>query len=205
MALKDFEEMRSRATLDDHSNPLTHSSWHDRLLSPGSTSTEKKTRDAPGSVRRLSSAIAKAASSKDDPEKAPHRKSSTRTKNIFGADSPACRQLAGVEDWAREYKQREMKEEQKKEAIRKEWLAVRFKRFSLAFFAGIALIGPMVLMTLVSSLKCSLATTSLATLLFALIVAYYTQVAERDIIIVVAGYAAVLVVFVGTQQSLNQA
>jgi len=31
------------------------------------------------------------------------------------------------------------------------------------------------------------------------LITYFTQVSERDIVVVTAGYAAVLVVFVGTQ------
>lgn len=146
-------------------------------------------------LRRLSQVIHAAAVSKDDPEK--HARTDVRVRNhvpeetdekaaakrnLFGAAAPACRQLAGVEDWARERKQQQLSAEQKKKAERDAWLASRFRRFSLALFAGIALIGPMLLMTLVRTLACSLTTVSIATLLFALLVTYFTQVSDRDIV-----------------------
>jgi hypothetical protein len=209
VALKDFEEMRKRATLDERSDePLSHSSWHERLMHV--QGRESKTqlqalRPPASAIRRLSNAIINTMQA-SDPEKITRRTTDPLTPNgtrrqLFGAENPACRQLAGVEDWVKEYKKRELNEEQKKAAERDEWLATRFKRFSLAFFAGISLIGPMLLMTLVSSLRCSLSTTSVATLLFALSVTYFTKVGERDIVVITAGYAAVLVVFVGSQNT----
>jgi hypothetical protein len=207
VALKDFEEMRSRATLDERSDePLSHSSWHERLMHvPGRESKTQLLQPPANAIRRLSNAILNSIQP-SDPEKITRRTTEPLTPNgtrrrLFGAENPACRQLAGVEDWAKEYKNRELNEEQKKTAERDEWLATRFKRFSLAFFAGISLIGPMLLMTLVSSLSCSLSTTSVATLLFALTVTYIAKVGERDIVVITAGYAAVLVVFVGSQNT----
>ena len=88
---------------------------------------------------------------------------------------------------------RELNSEQQADAERAEWVATRFKRFSLAFFAGFSLVGPVLLMTLVSSLRCSLSTTSVATLLFTLLITYFTKVGERDIVVIAAAYAAVLV------------
>lgn len=198
VALKDFEEMRNRATLDERSDePLTHSSWHERMMHVHDQQS-KAQQPLPSAIRRLSNAIMSSMQS-SDPEKITRRTTDPLTpsghrRQLFGADNPACRQLAGVEDWTREYKKRELNEEQKKAVERDEWLATRFKRFSLAFFAGISLIGPMLLMTLVSSLRCSLSTTSVATLLFALSITYFTHVGERDIVVITAAYAAVLVV-----------
>ena len=199
VALKDFEEMRSRATLDERSDqPLSHSSWHERMMHVHDPGSKAKTQ--PSAIRRISNAIMRQQSS--DPEKITRRPTEPLTPNgqrrqLFGTENPACRQLAGVEDWAREYKKRQLSEEQREAAERNEWLETRFKRFSLAFFAGISLVGPMLLMTLVSTLRCSLATTSVATLLFALAITYFTKVGERDIVVITAAYAAVLVVFVG--------
>ena len=68
----------------------------------------------------------------------------------------------------------------------------------MAIVGGIALIGPMLVMALVPGIKCSLITTSLATVMFALFITYYTEIVDKDIVVATAGYAAVLVVFVGT-------
>ncbi len=202
VALKDFEEMRSRATLDERSDaPLSHSSWHERMMQTQHQSSDAQTPRA-GAIRRFSNAIMSSMQPTSDPEKISRRPTDPLTpgghrRQLFGSENPACRQLAGVEDWAREYKKRELNEQQKEAAERNEWLETRLKRFSLAFFAGISLIGPMLLMTLVSTLRCSLATTSVATLFFALSITYFTKVGERDIVVITAAYAAVLVVFVG--------
>ena len=218
-ALRDFEDMRKRATLDDRHNPLGQSSWHEKLLHPASTvrgqkphghlhsSTERVTL-----LRRLSNALHSFTLSKDDPEhhdKTVHIRNKTdeslidekshHKRAIFGTAAPACRQLAGVEDWARARQQRELGIEEARKAVRDEKIARRFKRFSLAAFSGLALIAPMLIMTLVNRLSCSLATTSIATLFFALLIAHFTSITEQDIVLVTAGYAAVLVVFVGTQ------
>jgi len=213
VALKDFEEMRKRATLDEQSGtPLGQSSWHEKLLHlPNIPMPQTHPGHGPGtSIRRLSNYIHRIGLSDDDPEKyvkpeiqvgGPADGAQKRKRELFGVASPACRQLAGVEDWARERERREWTEERRREVARKEWWENSSKRFSLAFFAGLAVIGPMVLMTLVPTLRCSLTTTSVATLLFALIVTYFTSITERDIVVVTAGYAAVLVVFVGTQSN----
>ena len=92
-----------------------------------------------------------------------------------------------------------MDEEQKRKRVRDEWLAARFKRFLLAFYAVVALIAPMLLMSLVKTLTCSLATTSIATMLFAILITFIKAVNEGQIFGITAAYAAVLVVFVGTQ------
>lgn len=186
--------MRKRATLDERSNPLSHSSWHEKLLH-FEARFQKPRNEKINPIRRLSNAIHAATLSKDDPEKHTrdenraqdqgeenNNEKTTKKRKLFGVASPACRQLAGVEDWARERKQQELSAQQKKKAERDEWLATRFKRFSLALFAGLALIGPMILMTLVGRLACSLATTSVATLFFALLITYFTQASDRDIV-----------------------
>ena len=73
------------------------------------------------------------------------------------------------------------------------------ERIGMAMFGGISLITPMLIMTLHPSRNVSLITTSLATFLFALILALgATQSAGKDVLAATAAYAAVLVVFVGT-------
>ena len=73
------------------------------------------------------------------------------------------------------------------------------QRIVMAMFGGVALITPMLIMTLHSSRNVSLVTTSLATFIFALILAFgATESAGKDVLAATAAYAAVLVVFVGT-------
>lgn len=72
-------------------------------------------------------------------------------------------------------------------------------RILMAMFGGAALIGPMLIMTLHRSLNTSLITVSVATILFALLLALYATDSEgKDVLAATAAYAAVLVVFVGT-------
>ena len=74
------------------------------------------------------------------------------------------------------------------------------RRFAAALFGGITLVGPMLLMVLHKDKATDLSTTSVAVFLFAIIVAYFSDAAPETIVSVVAAYAAVLVVFVGTLQ-----
>ena len=76
------------------------------------------------------------------------------------------------------------------------------QRIVMAMFGGVALITPMLIMTLHPSRNVSLVTTSLATFLFALILAFSaTESAGKDVLAATAAYAAVLVVFVGTNSA----
>ena len=76
------------------------------------------------------------------------------------------------------------------------------ERIIMAMFGGVALITPMLIMTLHPSTNVSLITTSLATFLFALILAFgATESAGKDVLAATAAYAAVLVVFVGTNSA----
>ena len=76
------------------------------------------------------------------------------------------------------------------------------QRIVMAMFGGVALITPMLIMTLHPSRNVSLVTTSLATFLFALILAFgATESAGKDVLAATAAYAAVLVVFVGTNSA----
>ena len=73
------------------------------------------------------------------------------------------------------------------------------QRIVMALFGGVAVIGPMLIMTLHPSRNTSLITVSLATFLFALLLANIAKdSAGKDVLGVTAAYAAVLVVFVGT-------
>lgn len=73
------------------------------------------------------------------------------------------------------------------------------QRIIMALFGGIALIGPMLIMTLHQSRNTSLITASVATFLFALVMAFAARdSAGKDVLAITAAYAAVLVVFVGT-------
>ena len=73
------------------------------------------------------------------------------------------------------------------------------ERVVMAMFGGIALIGPMLIMTLHKSENTSLITVSVATFIFALVMAVAAkESAGKDVLGATAAYAAVLVVFVGT-------
>ena len=77
------------------------------------------------------------------------------------------------------------------------------ERFAMALFGGIALIAPMLIMTLHPSQKTSLITVSIATILFALTLAVFASgAAGKDVLAATAAYAAVLVVFVGANTPL---
>ena len=72
------------------------------------------------------------------------------------------------------------------------------KRLRMALFGGFSLITPMLIMTLHSTKVTQLVTTSVFVLIVGLILACYMKDArEKDIWVVTAAYAAVLVVFVG--------
>ena len=71
-------------------------------------------------------------------------------------------------------------------------------RFIIGTLGGCALIVPMVVMALNSSLTKSLITVSIAVVLFALILSLVFETDNKDTVTATATYAAVLVVFVGT-------
>jgi VIT1/CCC1 family predicted Fe2+/Mn2+ transporter len=72
-------------------------------------------------------------------------------------------------------------------------------RFGSASIGGIALIGPMLLMLLHKSLATSLITVSVFVFIFGFgLAAFSLDSMPRDIMVAVAAYAAVLVVFVGS-------
>lgn len=72
----------------------------------------------------------------------------------------------------------------------------------MAMFGGVALIGPMLIMTLHPSRNTSLVTASVSTFLFALLLAFIaSDSAGKDVLGATAAYAAVLVVFVGSSMA----
>ncbi|KAK6440872.1 hypothetical protein LTR95_002914 [Oleoguttula sp. CCFEE 5521] len=75
---------------------------------------------------------------------------------------------------------------------------LKTKKLYYALAGGLSLIIPMLIMRLVPGVVCSLVTTSVAVLLFAIIVARRSSLQPQEILGIVAAYAAVLVVFVGT-------
>ena len=76
-------------------------------------------------------------------------------------------------------------------------------RLMMALFGGIALIVPTVIMAKNESINTSLITTSVATVLFAFILAFgATDSTGKDVLPATAAYTAVLVVFVGTSLSV---
>jgi len=68
----------------------------------------------------------------------------------------------------------------------------------MALFGGLALIVPMLIMTLHPGRVTSLTTTSVFVVAVAVILAYYMENAEsKDVVSATTAYAAVLVVFIG--------
>jgi len=86
---------------------------------------------------------------------------------------------------------REIRLERQKESAYSE-------RLWMGIFGGVALIGPMLLMVLHRDRNTSVITTSVATLLFAVLLTRTARELEgKDVLAATAAYAAVLVVFVG--------
>nr|OQO26114.1 hypothetical protein B0A51_04508 [Rachicladosporium sp. CCFEE 5018] len=79
---------------------------------------------------------------------------------------------------------------------------LKTKKFYYALAGGLSLIVPMLIMRLVPGVTCSLVTTSVAVLLFAIIVARRSSLQPQEILGIVAAYAAVLVVFVVTLRTI---
>ena len=71
-------------------------------------------------------------------------------------------------------------------------------RFIVGSLGGCALIVPIIIMVLHSSLTKSLITVSVAVIMFALVISLVFETDNKDAITATATYAAVLVVFVGT-------
>jgi hypothetical protein len=74
----------------------------------------------------------------------------------------------------------------------------------MAMFGGMALIGPMLCMTLCNSTNTSLITVSVTAFIFALIFAWGAiGSAGKDVLAATAAYAVVLMVLVGTNSSAS--
>jgi hypothetical protein len=79
-------------------------------------------------------------------------------------------------------------------------------RLTMAWFGGLTLIIPMLIMVFKPSRNTSLITTSVATFLFAIVIALGARdCTGKDILTGTAAYAAVLVVFVGTTMTTSTA
>jgi hypothetical protein len=80
---------------------------------------------------------------------------------------------------------------------RKRSLRDMSRRFCTAMLGGISLIAPMLIMMLRKSRNTGLLTVSVATFVFAACVAIFSKAEGSQLLMAVATYAAVLVVFVG--------
>jgi VIT1/CCC1 family predicted Fe2+/Mn2+ transporter len=90
----------------------------------------------------------------------------------------------------------------KSRRLERERSAGYVSRFSMAMFGGAALIIPMLIMALHPGLTLDLVTTSVATVVFGIIIALLgTDSSGKDVLTSTAAYAAVLVVFVGASLS----
>ncbi|GAB7334730.1 hypothetical protein MBLNU13_g06662t1 [Cladosporium sp. NU13] len=85
------------------------------------------------------------------------------------------------------------------EEARAEQLTVRFL---MAVTGGLALLIPMLVMTYFPGKNVSVVTTSVAMLIFAIVITLATQLAPDQVLGATAAYAAVLVVFVGTSLTM---
>lgn len=72
-------------------------------------------------------------------------------------------------------------------------------RFVYALAGGLGLLAPMLIMVYVPGTTASMATTCAFMLVFALGLAWFSDAQPREILTISAGYAAVLVVFVGVR------
>lgn len=81
-----------------------------------------------------------------------------------------------------------------------------FERLTLGVFGGLAIIAPMLIMALTNSLLVSLIVTSVATIVFAMLLALPRlggSMNGQTVLASVAAYAAILVVFIGTSLSIS--
>ena len=80
-------------------------------------------------------------------------------------------------------------------------LVDRLARFIVAFVGGIALVGPMLIMSLSPTQTKSVVTVSVAVLVFAVGISLVMRASNTETLVATATYAAVLVVFVGASSS----
>jgi len=94
---------------------------------------------------------------------------------------------------------RELNKEVREARERKDAIS---ERLWMGAFGGVAVIAPMLIMSLHRDLKTSLITSSVATMLFALELALHGEnLKGQEVLGATAAYAAVLVVFVGTSMA----
>lgn len=72
-------------------------------------------------------------------------------------------------------------------------------RFLMAFGGGVAVIAPVAIILFVPGKAVNLITTCAAMVLFAFAIVWVPELRARDVLALTAGYASVLVVFVGTK------
>jgi len=77
------------------------------------------------------------------------------------------------------------------------------ERLMYGILGGLALVVPMLVMVLHNTVLTALLTVSVATILFAALCAFYAEIRPMQLVGATAAYAAVLVVFVGTTNSLS--
>ena len=94
---------------------------------------------------------------------------------------------------------RELNKEVREASMRKQAFS---ERLWMGGFGGVAVIAPMLLMSLHRDLNTSLITSSVATALFTLVLALRAKSLKgQEVLGATAAYAAVLVVFVGTSMA----
>ena len=72
-------------------------------------------------------------------------------------------------------------------------------RFLMAFGGGVAVIAPVAIILFVPGKAVNLITTCAAMVVFAFAIVWVPELRARDVLALTAGYASVLVVFVGTK------
>jgi hypothetical protein len=108
---------------------------------------------------------------------------------------------AGPLPLPRDHKCPQLRQTGRNAAIKAAYKRKRLLRFSMAALGGLLLMVPVVVMATVPGLVSSLVTTCIATLVFAFLVAWRTELGPNEVLATTAAYAAVLVVFVGTSIS----
>ena len=123
-------------------------------------------------------------------------------RKVFGSMDPY--KLGGMEEGFRKYLKdpnlalnfRELNKDIREAKMRKQAFT---ERIWMGALGGIAVIGPMLLMSLHRTLTTSLVTSSVAAVLFTLVLALGARnLKGQEVLGAVAAYAAVLVVFIGT-------
>jgi hypothetical protein len=118
-------------------------------------------------------------------------------RNLEFAQTSMCIGWNGLVEAMKE-KEDKQKAKDNKQKAKAEKRNRAWKRFVMATFGGAALIAPMLIMTLHSTKLTALLTTSFFVVAIGILLSLFMDDAEpKDIMSTTAGYAAVLVVFVG--------